>query len=195
MPHAAPRQTALLVIDVQESFRQRDYFTTDGLPAFFGRSRRLIAGFETAGLPIVRILHVDPDGPFSKASGFVKPMPELPFTPAATFEKHAHSALAGTALPAWLAARGIARLAICGIRTEQCCETTTRHASDEGYEVDYVCEATMTWPMTTRAGRVVSADELRERTELVLADRFATIVDVDTAIARARSDAVLAAAA
>jgi nicotinamidase-related amidase len=195
MPHVVPRQTALLVIDVQESFRQRDYFTPDGLAAFFERCRRLVAGFEAAGLPVVRVLHVDPDGVFSKASGFVKPMSELPFAPAVTIEKHAHSALAGTALPAWLAAHGIARLAICGIRTEQCCETTTRHASDVGYEVDYVTEATMTWPMKTRSGRIVSADEIRERTELVLANRFATIVDVEGAIARAREHAAMQVAA
>ncbi|XLM22660.1 isochorismatase family protein, partial [Chromobacterium piscinae] len=32
--------------------------------------------------------------------------------------------------------------AISGIRTEQCCETTARVASDLGYEVDFVSEAT-----------------------------------------------------
>jgi nicotinamidase-related amidase len=195
MPSNARRLTALLVIDVQQSFRQRDYFTDDGLAAFFDRCRRLVAGFEAAGLPVIRVIHVDPDGPFSKASGHAVPMPELAFVPTETFEKHAHSALAGTALPAWLAAHGIARLAVCGIRTEQCCETTTRHASDVGYEVDFVTSATMTWPMTTRAGRLVSADEIRERTELVLAGRFATIVDVDTAVARATAAATQAIAA
>ena len=78
---------------------------------------------------------------------------------------------------------------MCGIRTEQCCETTTRNASDLGFEVDYVSEATLTFPMTTLKGRTVSADEIRERTEMVLTGRFATIVDVDQAIARARAAA------
>lgn len=178
-------KTALLVIDVQQSFRQRPYFTDDGLSSFFDRSRRLVDGFAKAGLPVVRVLHIDPDGPFSKASGHAVPMPELAFEPDATFEKHAHSAFVGTPLQPWLEARGIARLAVCGIRTEQCCETTTRHGSDLGFAVDYVTEATMTWPMTTREGRVVAAGEIRERTELVLEGRFATIVSADQAIARA----------
>ncbi len=178
-------RTALLVIDVQQSFRQRDYYSDDGMPAFFERTGRLVAGFEAAGMPVVRVLHVDPDGPFSKASGFVVPMPELAFEPAATFEKDAHSALVGTGLARWLTTHGIERLVVCGIRTEQCCETTTRHASDLGYAVDYVTEATMTWPMTTAAGRTVPADEIRERTELVLAGRFATIATVDEALRRA----------
>ena len=180
-----PRATALLVIDVQESFRQRPYYDPAPMPAFFDRCRALVAGFHAAGLPVIRVIHVDGDGPFSKASGFAVPMPELPFVPAASFEKNAHSALVGTGLHPWLNAHGISRLAVCGIRTEQCCETTTRNGSDLGFAVDYVTEATMTWTMTTRAGRVVTPDELRERTELVLADRFATIVTVDEAIARA----------
>ena len=159
MPATRLRSTALLVIDVQESFRRRDYFDDRELPAFFERCTTLLDGFTTAGLPIVRILHVEPDGPFSKASGFVAPMPELRYRPAATFEKHVHSAMVGTGLHAWLTARGIARLVVAGIRTEQCCETTTRHASDLGFELDYVTEATLTFPMRTRAGRPVSTDD------------------------------------
>ncbi len=178
-------QTALLIIDVQESFRHRPYFRTDELASFFDRCKTMIDGFAAAGLPVVRILHVEGEGPFSKASGLVEPMHELGYEPAATFEKNVHSALVGTGLQAWLTSRGISRLAIAGIRTEQCCETTTRHASDLGFEVDYVAEATLTFPMTTRAGRTVSAAEIRERTELVLSDRFATIVTADKAVERA----------
>lgn len=62
------------------------------------------------------------------------------------------------------------------------CETTTRHASDLGYTVDYVSEATLTFAMTNAAGRTFSADEIRARTELVLDGRFARIVTVDEAL-------------
>lgn len=181
------RATALLLVDIQQSFRQRPYFDDREVPAFFDRCRTLIDGFTRAGLPVVRIIHVDPEGPFSKASGFAVPMPELVYEPAASFEKSVHSAMVGTGLQGWLIAHGISRLVVAGIRTEQCCETTTRNASDLGFEVDYVTEATLTFPMTTRAGRVVSAVEIRERTELVLADRFATIVTADEAVARAKA--------
>ena len=76
---------------------------------------------------------------------------------------------------------------VSGIRTEQCCETTTRHASDLGFSVDYVTEATLTFPMTAADGRVFSAADLRARTELVLADRFARIATVDDALAGAEA--------
>ena len=186
MPASTARSSALLVIDVQESFRRRPYFDDREVVAFFDRCRTLIDGFESAGLPVIRILHVEDQGPFSKASGFAVPMPESRFEAAATFEKRVHSALVGTGLHGWLTTHGISRLAVAGIRTEQCCETTTRNASDLGFEVDYVTEATLTFAMKTRTGRVVSTDEIRERTELVLADRFATIVTAAQAVERAR---------
>jgi nicotinamidase-related amidase len=90
----------------------------------------------------------------------------------------------GTTLSQWLTQRGIRRLIISGIRTEQCCETTTRHASDSGYSVDYITEATLTFPMThAGSGVTYSADDIKARTELVLADRFARILTVEQVLA------------
>ena len=66
---------------------------------------------------------------------------------------------------------------ICGIRTEQCCETTARVASDLGYAVTFVSEATLTFPMMYK-GITLSAAEIRHRTETVLAGRFAEIKTV-----------------
>jgi nicotinamidase-related amidase len=82
------------------------------------------------------------------------------------------------------AQHGIRRVIVSGIRTEQCCETTTtRHASDIGYDVDYVTEATLTFAMTDRHGRSWSPEEIAARTELVLDGRFARIVTVEEALA------------
>ena len=56
---------------------------------------------------------------------------------------------------------------ITGISTEQCCETTTRVAADLGYDVDFVTEATPTFPITDEAtGEVLSTDEIVRRTEM-----------------------------
>lgn len=175
--------TALIVIDVQESFRHRDYWDEAALPAFIARQQALIDGARAAGIAVVQIFHVADSGPFSEASGFVTALAPLQITADATFRKRRHSALVGTGLDVWLTSNGIRRLIISGIRTEQCCETTTRHASDLGYAVDYVGEATLTFPMTDVAGRSWSADEIRGRTELVLAGRFARIATVEQALA------------
>lgn len=194
MSISARPTTALLLIDVQESFRVRPYWSDAEAPAFFKRTNELVAGAAAAGIPVVQVFHVDEsnsaDNPFSHASGLIKPMAELkPFDAALVVEKHRHSALVGSGLSVWLHSQGIRRLIVAGIRTEQCCETTTRHASDEGWEVDYVTEATLTFDMTTPSGATLNAAAIRERTETVLAGRFATICTVEQALARATSAA------
>lgn len=176
---------ALIVIDAQESFRHRPYFTPDGLDAYIERQQALIDGAKAAQIPIVQIYHVEDTGPFSEASGLVVPLTPLRIEPDAVFRKRRHSALVGSGFDVWLNKTGVRRLLISGIRTEQCCETTTRHASDLGYGVDFVGEATLTFPMTDAAGRTWSAADIRARTELVLAGRFARIVTVEQALADA----------
>jgi nicotinamidase-related amidase len=175
--------TALLVIDAQESFRHRPYWTGEEVPTFLDRVQALVDGAVRTGIPVVQVFHVDPSGPFSLASGNVRTLAPLAIDPVAVFHKSRHSALVGSGLDVWLVEHGIRRLIVSGIRTEQCCETTTRHASDLGYDVDYVGEATLTFPMQDAAGRVWSAAEIRARTELVLRGRFARIATVEEALA------------
>ena len=171
--------TALLVIDVQESFRHRPYFRQDELPSFFDRLQKLCDAAMARGWPCVRVLHVEETGAFSEASGLVEPMKEVRFGPALVVKKARHSALAGTPLSSWLISRGIRRVVVSGIRTEQCCETTARHASDSGFEVDFVTEATLTFPIGLPDGRELGTADIRERTEAVLRDRFARTLTVD----------------
>lgn len=177
--------TALLVIDAQESFRHRDYWSPDDVPAFIDRLQALIDGARASGIPVVQVLHVEDEGAFSLASGHVRTLEPLRIEPDVVIHKQRHSALVGSALPVWLAERGIRRVIVSGIRTEQCCETTTRHASDSGFEVDYVSEATLTFAMTDANGRRWDAREIKARTELVLAGRFARIATVEQALAAA----------
>lgn len=180
--------TALLVIDAQESFRHRPYFTEADLPAYLAAQNALIEACVARGVPVVRVLHADSTdaaNPFSLASGHVRPIDGLAdFEAAATFVKSRHSALVGTGLDVWLTERGIRHLVVSGIRTEQCCETTTRHASDLGFRVDYVPEATLTFDMRNEDGSVLSVRELKQRTVTVLKDRFATICGVPAALQR-----------
>jgi len=174
--------SALIVVDAQESFRQRPYWSDADAPAYLARQQALIDGAKARGIPVVQIFHVEDEGAFSLASGFVKTMSGLSIQPDAIFHKHSHSALVGSGLDVWLVQHGIRRLIVSGIRTEQCCETTTRHASDIGYAVDYVGEATLTFPMTGRDGRRWTPAEIRARTELVLDGRFARIATVEEAL-------------
>ncbi|PYE87197.1 isochorismatase family protein [Phyllobacterium leguminum] len=178
--------TALIVIDAQESFRHRPYFHEDGVAAYVERQQALVDGAKAQGIPVVQIFHVEDQGPFSEASGFVTTLAPLHIEPDAVFRKRRHSALVGSGLDVWLIRNGIRRVIISGIRTEQCCETTTRHASDLGFAVDYVGEAMLTFRMTDATGRVWEPAEIRARTELVLSGRFARIATADEALALPR---------
>src|SRR5215467_3248269 len=174
--------TALLVIDVQESFRHRPYWRDADVPSFVECLQCLIGGAQSRNIPVIQIFHVENSGPFSPDSGYVVPLQDVSFMPDAVFQKRSHSALVGSGLDVWLTQHGIRRVIVSGIRSEQCCETTARHASDLGYQVDYVTEATLTFPVTDRHGRVWAPAEIKARTELVLDNRFAQIVTVQEAL-------------
>ena len=176
-------KTALLVIDAQESFRHRPYWSDGDVPIFLDRLQTLIDGAKARDIPVVQIFHVEESGAFAVASGHVKTIEDISITPDAVFHKRSHSALVGSGLDVWLVQHGIRRVIVSGIRTEQCCETTTRHSSDMGYQVDYVTEATLTFPMTDRRGRQWDPEEISARTELVLDGRFARVVSVEEALA------------
>ena len=183
-------KTCLIVIDAQESFRHRPYSTERDMPAYLAAQNALIEGCVAHGVPVLRVFHTDgPDtaqNPFALASGFIVPITGLvDFSPAATFYKHRHSALVGTGLEVWLTENGVGRIIVSGIRTEQCCETTTRHASDLGWAVDYVVDATHTYDMVQPNGQPLSAADIKARTATVLADRFATLCTVEQALERA----------
>lgn len=170
-------RTALINIDTQQSFFHRDYWQETDFAAFQQAISTLIAGCEARGVPVVDIFHVADSGPFALESGFVAPMPFLKHQAAVTFHKHVHNAFTDTGLDHWLRSRDINHLIICGIRTEQCCETTARVASDLGYRVTFVSEATLTFPMTHK-GVTLDCNALRHRTETVLEGRFAAIETV-----------------
>jgi nicotinamidase-related amidase len=186
------QKTALLVIDVQESFRGRPYWQAEELPAFLANTQALIDGCRERDIPVLQVFHQEPGedvrNPFHPASGLVRAMPELKLNADEVFYKEVHSALygrssGGVTLEKWLRDNGIQEILVTGIRTEQCCETTTRHASDVGFKVRFATDATLTFPMRSRAGRTFSAAEIRERTELVLDGRFAQIVAAAEALA------------
>lgn len=178
--------TALIVVDVQESFRQRPYWNEREALAFCQRLQALINGAKDFGIPIAQIFHVEPTGPFSLASGHVTTLAPVSISPDEVFYKKSHSALVGSGLDVWLTQQGIRRVLISGIRTEQCCETTARVACDLGFDVTFVTDAT-----TTSGINGLSAREIIERTEQVLAAReFATIVTADELVAAAAVDAV-----
>lgn len=176
-------KTALLLIDVQASFPARDYWVESLAQAWRPKQRAVLDAAQANNIPVVRIFHEEPgsQGAFDPANGLIRPLDGFDDETAVTFHKRVHNAFSDTELENWLRERDITQLAISGIRTEQCCETTTRVASDLGFSVDFVSDATLTFPMT-RNGITWSTDDIKARTELVLEDRFARIISTQDLI-------------
>jgi nicotinamidase-related amidase len=168
---------ALIVVDVQESFRAGPRWADTLNPGIAGSVNRLVDLARAAGDLVVWVLHTEPGSrtPFDPESGHVRLFEELsePRPGEPVLRKTSHNAFTTTNLQQVLTAHGVSELRVCGIRAEQCVETTTRVGSDLGYAMTFVSDATSTEPL----GRFSAADIL-ERTEAVLRDRFARIATV-----------------
>lgn len=182
---------ALVVIDVQESFRQRPIWQATSTPDLVEKVSRLVDHARAHGDLVVWVLHTEPGTGtvFDPASGHVRLIDGLvPRDGEPVLAKTSINAFTTTNLQQTLTTRGIRELVVCGIRTEQCVETTTRVASDLGFDVTFAIDATATFPISHRdapADRTVaeiladpltlSTDDILTRTEYALAGRFATI--------------------
>ena len=64
---------ALIVIDVQDSFRQRPFWDESEYPAFVSQLQGLIDAARARDIPVLQVFHIsaanDPANPFSLASG------------------------------------------------------------------------------------------------------------------------------
>ncbi|MER6525793.1 isochorismatase family protein [Streptomyces sp. NPDC001508] len=186
---------ALIVIDVQESFRARPLWETISDPEIADKVNRLVRLSRDRGDLVVWVLHAEPGSGdvFDPALGHVRLMEGLERADGEPLvRKTSHNAFTTTNLQQLLTEHGIRDLTVCGIRTEQCVETTTRVAGDLGYRVTFVTDATATNPIAhpdAPADRTVAelladprtlpAEEVVRRTEYALAGRFATLATID----------------
>ena len=175
-------QSALLVIDAQDSFKSGPRWERRNNPAFEKNVSALVEAYRAANLPVVFFLHTDNDGGFARDSplfklmDFLKPRKDEP-----VMIKNTRNCFTSTTLQPYLIEKGVRRVSITGIQMEQCCETTARIAADLGYAVDFVTEATMTFPIPNwdKPGEELGVDAIRERTEYALRRRFARITTVN----------------
>jgi nicotinamidase-related amidase len=196
-------QSALLVIDAQESFKVRPRWARRANPSFEANVSALVDAYGAAGLPIFYFLHTDGDAEFALDSPYLRLMDFLSPRPGEpVMLKNTRNCFTSTTLQAKLVGLGVRRLAITGIQLEQCCETTARVAADLGYAVDVVVDATDTFPIanTVVPGEELGVDAVIERTIYALRGRFARIVSTATlagelsALATAEPEAAVIAA-
>jgi nicotinamidase-related amidase len=178
-------QSALLVVDAQDSFKVDPKWERRNNRNFERNVAALIDAHRAAGRPVIFFLHTDPDPGFERDSVHLRLMDFIRVNPGEpVMLKDTRNTFTGTTLQADLLALGVRRLAITGIQMEQCCETTARVAADLGYAVDFVIDATMTFPIKNWdvAGEELGVEAVEERTIYALRKRFARIVKTDTLV-------------
>lgn len=171
--------TALVVVDVQKGFDDATYWGPRNNPDCESNIEQLIAAWHGQDWPIVYVRHdsITPGSPLAPTSKGNKFKEALKGDPDLLVVKTVHSAFYGSPdLDAWLTEHGISGVAVCGIQTNMCCETTARMASDLGYDVLFVEDATHTFDLITETKKVYRAREISRYTMLTFAADFGRVV-------------------
>jgi nicotinamidase-related amidase len=179
-------ESALLVVDAQDSFKATPRWDRRNNLNFEANVEALIKAYRAAGLPVFFFLHTDSDegfettSPYFKLMDFIKPRSDEP-----VILKDTRNCFTSTNLQSYLLHKDVRRLAITGIQMEQCCETTARVAADLGYVVDFVIDATLTFPIPNWdvPGEELGVAAIEERTMYALRRRFARIIRTHALIA------------
>jgi nicotinamidase-related amidase len=175
---------ALIVVDVQRAFHDPAWGRRNN-PACERNVATLIDDFRRRGEPVVFVRHdsVEPGSPLAPGAPGNAFQDVVAGEPDLLVSKHVNSAFIGAPdLDGWLRERGVDRIAVCGIQTNHCCETTARHGGNLGYDVRFVLDATHTFDRADPQGGIVTADELARVTATNLHGEFATVVDTAAAL-------------
>jgi nicotinamidase-related amidase len=170
---------ALIVVDAQRGFDEPSWGDRNN-PDCDTNIDRLVRSWAERRWPLVYVQHLSacpgsplhPDRPGHRLKPYLRATPELLVT------KQVNSAFHGDPdLHAWLSGAGVTDVAICGITTNHCCETTARVAGNLGYRVWFALDATHTFGRSGPGGVHLTADELTAATATNLHGEFATVTD------------------
>lgn len=173
-----PRDAALVVIDVQEGFDDPAWGRRNN-PHAVENVARPLAAWRHEQRPIFQVQHVSRHASSPLAEGSpgvnikeaVRPAADEPLV-----RKRVHSAFIGTDLEVLLRDRGCSAVVVTGLTTNHRVETTTRTATDLGFETYLVSDATAMFDRRGPHGHLQSAEEIHAMTLTNLAGEFATVL-------------------
>lgn len=177
---------ALVVIDVQVGFEDSTYWGSRDNPDCEDNIAALLAHWRANSWPVVFVRHdsTDPGSPLARGTPGNEFKDVIAGKPDLLVRKSVNSSFHGTPdLHAWLQAEGVRQLAICGITTNHCCETTARVAGNLGYDTYFVADATHTFDRAAPDGSIVAAATLSWITATNLDGEFATVVPTRAVLA------------
>ncbi|MDF3931639.1 cysteine hydrolase family protein [Pseudomonas citronellolis] len=187
-------QRALIVIDVQN-----EYFSGNlriEYPPVGDSLPNILAAMDAAhaaGIPVVVVRHLAPAGApiFAPGSHGVELHPQVAERPRdLLLDKSKASALSGTGLGDWLRERGVDTLSIVGYMTHNCDDSTARQAAHEGWQVEFLDDASGSLPYANSAGSA-SAEEIHRAFSVVLHSSFAAVASTAQWLAAVQSGKAL----
>ena len=153
---------ALLIIDVQKGLDHPSMGQRNN-PDAESNMALLLAAWRKHKRPIIHIRHcsVQPNSmlrPELPGNAFKDEV--LPLAGEKEFTKTVNSAFVGTALETYLHEHEISSLVIIGLTTDHCVSASTRTASDLGFNVTLVSDATATFERKGHDGVLHAADDI-----------------------------------
>lgn len=186
---------ALLVIDVQQAFAERDAKGANRSCREAEQNiARLLALFRDLSLPIIHIHHHSQEegSAFRSDRSGVQVQPfAAPMNGERVIVKDVNSGFIGTNLEITLNELGRPSLVICGGTANHCVETTTRMAGNLGYDALYIGDAVWAYDHTGVNGAVISAEEIHAVSMANLHGEFATVLTTELVISRIANERAL----
>ena len=170
---------ALLLIDIQNDYFPGGAMEVVGADPAASHAAALLAAFRAKSLPVVHIQHIAaragatfflPGTTGAEIHPSVSPRAGEP-----VFQKHFPNSFRETALLEHLRTQNVARLAIAGMMTHMCIDTTTRAAADLGFSCVLCHDACATRALSFN-GVQVAAEHVQAAYLAALNGLFAKVV-------------------
>ncbi len=179
-------QPALLVVDVQKGLDE-PWLGKRNNPDAESNIALLLSEWRNRGLPVVHIQHCskEPDSPLRpELPGNAFKAEARPLPKEKRFQKSVNSAFIGTGLAEYLHERRISSLVIVGMTTSHCVSATARTASDLGFSVTVISNATAAFECTGHDGVNYSAEDVHNINLVSLNGEFCTIRSTEEMLKR-----------
>ncbi len=181
------KNTALVIIDVQKGLDAPELGKRNN-PDAESNMASLLSEWRKSASPVIHIKHnsieqnssLRPELSGNEIKDVVKPLPNEKL-----FEKTVNSAFIGTGLEKYLRNAEIQNLVMIGLTTDHCVSTSVRMASNLGFNVWLVEDATATFERESYNGALISAEQMHDVNLASLNGEFCSVVSTSRAIALA----------
>ena len=173
----SPSRPALIIIDMQRGMASPAAGVRNN-PQAEQVIRRLLVAWRTALAPVIHVRHISrtPGSLFWPGQPGVEFQPDLaPLDTEHVVEKNVPDAFTHTGLERWLHARGIDRVVIAGVSTNNSVEASARSAGNLGFKTYVAADATFAFAKADYDGIQRSAQEVHAMALSNLQGEYATV--------------------